>query len=182
MTMTHVLFRNATLLLSLFALSSLLTQAYGQDQLKKDPGYLDMRMLETWFESTPTMEVHVGEALLKVVAEASRSKDPELAARLLKLRAIQIKGFSVNRKSLHYVEQHLAGIATHLEADGWDNLLSIRSEDKRIDMYLVVEDDSVAGLVAMTLKPGADQVVFLNVIGEVNPNHLSESIRPFFVL
>ena len=71
--------------------------AWAQDDLKSDPGYVDLDQFDGWFDEEPSIIVNIKGALLKLVAEASRYEDPELADLLHKLKAVQVRGFDLDR-------------------------------------------------------------------------------------
>lgn len=165
--------------LGLLLLLGLATPTLAQDRLEDDPGYLDMRQVEGWFEVSPRYEVNVKGALLKMVAEASRYEDPELANLLSKLKAIQVRGFALRWSQFDEVVAQVETMVQGLESRGWDTVVRVREEEEHVDMYLKMDGDAIAGLAVFVVEPGDDETVFVNIVGEIDPADLGRLGRRF---
>ena len=168
-----------SILLSLLLLVVFVGQVQAQDRLEDEPGYYDLSGLEYWFDTEPRLEVNVKGALLRLVAEASRFEDPELANLLLKLKAIQVRGYETRRSQFREISAQTAEIGKKLENRGWDTLVRVREDDERVDMYVKVHDDIIAGMVVMVVEPGDDGTIFLNIVGEIDPEQIGRIGRKF---
>jgi len=153
--------------------------AYAQDRLERDPGYVDFGSLNASFSGEPTLEVNVKGGLLKLVAEASRFEDPELASLLRKLKAIQVRGFRVDGAQFDGAARQATSIARKLESRGWDTVIRVREYNEHVDMYVKVVDDAIAGLVVMVVGNGDDDTIFLNIVGEIDPEEVGRIGRKF---
>ena len=57
----NTLFRNSALFAGLLILSTLANVAHAQDRPAQDVGYLDLQMVDAWFDTEATLEVNVKE-------------------------------------------------------------------------------------------------------------------------
>lgn len=161
-----------TVLVGLMSLMCLVKTSYAQD-LNDDPGYLDLQDVEEWFDGEPWLEVNIKGALLKLVAEASRYEDPELTDLLYKLKAIQVRGYPLSYSSYDDIENRTADLARRLENQGWDTVARVRDRDERVDIYVKVHNNVIAGMIVMVLEPGSDDgSVFVNIVGEIQPEQI----------
>lgn len=144
-----------------------------QERLEQDPGYVDLKSIEPWFDGEPRLEVNIRGALLKLVAGASRREDPELADLLLNLKAIEVRGFELAPGDFADVERRTAAFARRLESQGWETVARVREREERVDVFLRIHDDAIAGMAVMVLDPAnEDGAVFVNIVGEIDPEQV----------
>jgi hypothetical protein len=155
------------------------SRAVAQDRLEDDPGYVDFSLIEGWFGTEATIEVNIRGALLRLVAGASEHEDPELASMLRRLKAIQVRGFSLRRSSYRDAEDHMSDMADRLEARGWDTVVRVREPDERVDMYIKTRGDAIAGLMVLVVDAADDESVFINIVGEIDPEEIGRIGRTF---
>ncbi len=153
--------------------------AWAQDDLKNDPGYVDLDQFEGWFDEEPSIIVNIKGALLDLVAEASRYEDPELADLLRKLKAVQVRGFDLDWDSFRGVEQHTRDFAKSLETKGWDTVVLVRDDDEHVHIHVRVDDGVIAGMMVMVVSTDDDETYFLNIVGEINPEQIGRIGRKF---
>ena len=157
-----------------------LAPAFAQDgDLRREPGYLDLEAIETWFDRDAKIEVNVKGALLRLVAEASRYEDPELADLLGKLKAVQVRGYDLSRSEYDTIERRTSALSKDLEGRGWEVVARVREDDEHVYMYLKTLDDVIAGLVVMVVSPQEDETVFVNIVGEIDPAQIGRIGRTF---
>lgn len=165
-------------LLALLTLG-LTSAAYPQRSIQEDPGYVDFSRINDWFDEKPTLEVNIKGALLRLVAEASRLEDPELADLLLELRAIQVQGYSLPRSRFDDLGVAVDGWVSEMEEAGWDTIVRVRDDDEHVDMHVKVHDGAIAGMLVMVVTPGDDDTVFVNIVGEIDPEQIGRIGRRF---
>ncbi|MFQ5572064.1 MAG: DUF4252 domain-containing protein [Rhodothermales bacterium] len=164
---------------SLVMLLGMTGNAWAQEDLKSDPGYVDLSIIEGWFDSEPKIVVNIKGALLDLVAEASRYEDPELADLLRKLKSVQVRGFGLRWADFQDVERRASALAQRLESDGWDTVLRVHDDDEQVDVYVRVDDGVIAGMVVVVISPDEDESVFVNIVGEINPEQIGRIGRRF---
>lgn len=161
-------------ILSLFLLAALLAlPARAQrDALADEPGYVDLVEIERWFDRDARIEVNVQGPLLKLVTEAAKYEDPDLAAMLRHIKAIQVRGYDLRPSELEDVEAHARSLGRVLKGRGWDTVARVRDDDERVEMFVKVRGDAMEGLMVMVLSPGDDETVFVNIVGEIDPEQI----------
>lgn len=149
-----------------------------QNKLASEPGYVDVQQVEQWFNTEPNLEVNIHGALLKLVAEASRFEDPELAELILKLKGISVRGYDVDGYDLRDIRTQTRAMGVKLESAGWETVVRVRDDDEIVDMYLRTIEDEIAGMVVMVIGDD-DEAVFVNIIGEIDPEQIGKLGQKF---
>ncbi len=145
---------------------------YAQDDLAGTPGYVDFADLANQFGTAPTLEVNIKGPLLKLVAEASREDDPELADLLLKLDAIQVQGYPLRRSQFRSTERRFAILAEQLGTEGWEPVVTLRDYGQYVDMYVKQNAQAIEGMVLLVLDSEAGETVFINIVGDIDPEEM----------
>lgn len=146
--------------------------ARAQNQLRNDPGFVDFAEIDRWFDSEARIEVNIHGALLRLVAEASRNEDPDFANVLNRLKGIYVRGYTLPPSQYGKIERNASELGKRLEARGWETVARVREEGDRVDMYINVQDDAIAGLVVMAIASGEDDTIFINIVGDIDPEEI----------
>ncbi|MFK7957223.1 MAG: DUF4252 domain-containing protein [Lysobacterales bacterium] len=148
--------------------------------LADHPGFVDFGDLSGIADAEPTIEVSLGPALLGFVRKTVSSEDPELASTLGKLRGIELRVFDIAPEFLADAKQKTQAISKRLKSADWEPAVAVRAEDSTVHMYMKTRDDIVQGMVVMIVESGGD-AVFLNIIGEIDPEQLGSVAGRFGV-
>ena len=141
--------------------------------LDRDPGYVDFGRLESWFGDEAKVEIDVRGALLRMVASSSRREDPELANMLSRLRAVQVRVYPLTPAVRNALRGRTSEFARGLRSAGWESVVRVRDEGSHVDMMLRTLGDHVAGLMVMvTDDEDDDEAVFINIVGDVDPDQV----------
>ena len=167
-------------------LAGLLTTAAapaGAQDLRNDPGYLDLESIEGWFSEEPWLEVNIRGALLKLITEASKNEDPELTSLLGKLKAIEVRGYPLSPSQFKDISRRTSTLSKQLESRGWETVVRVRErtgEDEQVNIYLKTNKNVIAGLVVMVLQPDDEEgAVFVNIVGDIDPAEIGRIGRKF---
>ena len=139
------------------------------------PGYVDLSRLgdlQAVIGSEPTIEVNVEGALLRLVAEASRAEDPDLAVMLRRLDGIYVRGFAMKPGVPARARDRARVIGAALEKDGWTTIVRINDEEEYVRMYALMDRDQIVGMVVMAIEADSDEAIFLNIVGDVDPEEI----------
>lgn len=155
--------------------------ASAQDDLRRDPGYLDLTSVEDWFESEPWLEVNIKGALLSLITEASKVEDdPELTSILSKLKAIEVRGYPLHPSMFDDIDRRTNELAKRLEGQGWETVVRVRENEERVNVYLKSDGKTIAGLVVMVLDPSEDEgAIFVNIVGDIDPQQIGRIGKKF---
>ena len=166
-------------LLSMLGVTAILAAAapgtaFAQNNLRADPGYLDLATVEQWFDAEPWLEVNIKGALLNLIVGAAEAEDdPELTSILSKLKAIEVRGYPLTSQNFDDIDRHTRQLAGRLESQGWETVVRLREDDERINVFLKSNGNSIAGLVVMVLDPSDDDgAVFVNIVGDIDPKEV----------
>lgn len=167
-----------------YVLTALLVAALpaaAQDaDLRSDPGYLDLAGIDGWFDEEPWLEVNIRGALLRLVTEASRDEDPELTSLLQKLKAIEVRGYPLTPQQFDDIGRRTGALAQELEDRGWETVVRVREDEQRVNVYMKVLDEAIAGLVVMVLEPDdREGAMFVNIVGDIDPEQIGKIGRTF---
>lgn len=173
--------RLLTLAFWLLSAAVLATPARAQERadLTRDPGYVDLALVESWFDEEAKIEINIKGTLLELVAEASRYEDPDLATLLTKLQAIQVRGFDVTPGQYATVSDRIRGLARRLEEGGWETVVRVRDEEEHVHMFTRIRDGAVAGMMVMVFDASDAESIFVNVVGEISPEEIGRIGRRF---
>ena len=158
----------------------LVPAALGQRSIESEPGYVDVKQVESWFGEEPNLEVNIFGALLNLVAEASRFEDPDLAVLLKKLKGISVRGFDTDGIDMGVIRDRTSEMSKRLKADGWETVVKVREDDEFVDMFLKTNGDVIEGMVVMVIDED-DEAVFVNIIGEIDPEQIGRLGNKFNV-
>ena len=135
--------------------------------------------LDAFFDEAPVVEVNVEGGLMKLVAAASRSEDPELADLLLRLSGVYVRGYVLEPNSLNDFDKRASRMGERLIDDGWVVVVRFREVDEGVHMYVRMSGDNVDGMVVMSVEPGQQQAMFVNIVGDIDPEQIGRIGQKF---
>jgi len=150
-----------------------------QNRIESDPGYVDLTQLEQRFGEEPTIEINIHGALLRLVAEASALDDPELAALLRGIRGVYVRAFDLRDLKLDEVRRFKNDMSRELENDNWATVVKVRDRTEDVNMYVRLIGDEIAGIVVVSINRYEDETVFLNIVGDIDPEQIGRIGRKF---
>lgn len=145
---------------------------FAQENLDNDPGYVDLSLFEDHFENAATVEVDIRGKMLRLVAEASREDDPELAELLLRLRAIQVRGFPMSRSEFRAMEDYSKNISDNLKRSGWATVVKLRDYGQYVDVHVKENREFIQGLMMMVVDAKVNETVLINIVGDIQAEEL----------
>lgn len=145
------------------------------------PGFFDFEALELFEKDELAIHISVKGALLQMVARSAKD-DPELSGALSGLRGIDVRVYDVAEERRDEVSEILDRTARALGKDGWQPAITVKV--KREQGYAFLH---YAGKGELTLPEGLaalyltddNQVVFVNIVGELDTATISRLARRF---
>lgn len=169
--------------LALLVLLVLATLPARAQNLASDPGYLDLSRVDSWFSAEPTVEIDLKGSLLRMVTRSAQSDDPELAAMLARVRAVQVRVFPLAGGALASARSRTADLMRGLERQGWESFVRVRQDGQYVNMLVRPRggaSEALAGLVvAVVDEDDEPQAVFINIVGDVDPERIGDIGRRF---
>ena len=142
------------------------------DAVISDPGYVDLNRFAEALDMRPNIEVTIQGALLDMVSNRAQRED-DTAGRLMRnLRSIQVRGFPTENATLSDYDDTLSRFADELLNEGWDRVMHVREDDQNVSLFMRYNDDQVAGLTMMVSDPSDERLLFINIVGSIQPEDL----------
>lgn len=141
--------------------------ALAQEDLRRDPGFVDFSRQATLTDDDLEVHVSVKDPLIKLVAEATGESDPELAEVLRLLKAVEVHVYEVPENRRETVKKEISSLARDLEDRGWTEAIAIRVKGARGHVFLRLLDEKPMGLAAMYTGE-AGEAVFVNIVGQID--------------
>lgn len=158
-----------TLWLSFAVLAS--TPATAQ-RLEAQPGYVPIHELGIFPRERLSAEINLSGPLLRMIAGASRTDDPEFAALLSGLQAIQVQVFPLAATDEAAVKGRIGHAVRWLEDRGWAPTVRVREGREEVYIYLKEAEGRIVGMTLMSLTSG-DEAAVINIVGRIDPEQLS---------
>ena len=137
----------------------------------RNAGYADLDGLSMW-DVDATMTLSIGRTLLKI-ASKSIEDDPKTKALLGQLDGVRVKLYEIEKDPLAVAED-LGEINARLNAEGWQQVVLVREEGETTYVLMKIIDARIAGITV--LAADATEVVLVNVMGELRPEMLSDTM------
>ena len=136
---------------------------------------IDVRTLDSFFQSEPKVEVNLKGSLLRLIVEASREDEPEFADMVQGLNAVTVRVYELD-SAFDGITDRLSRLGSDLEANGWSTLVRVRGgeDDDEDDVWIYVLDDGSAfgGLAVMSLDHTEGDVSFVLIDGTIDPSQI----------
>jgi hypothetical protein len=148
-----------------------------EDALKAFPGYVDFGELSSIF-GEPTVQISIGSSLLSLVGSLSAEEDPEAAELFRKLNGVRVNVFETETMAEGAVDL-VKDISSKLSSSGWESVVTVNSADEQVRVFMKINAEMVDGITVMAIEE--NEAVFVNVIGNINPEELKRVMKNFDV-
>lgn len=169
-------------------LFAVMVMGFGSTQLgwaqavRNDPGYINLETFGGWSKllgNEPKIDVSVEGTLMKLVAEASRLEDPELAELLLGLKGVYVQGFDVSKQQMANARIHANQLGSKLLDAGWSSVIRVRNESEHVQMFTRYRGETVSGMVVLSIDGTAGETMFVNIVGNIDPAQIGRIGQKF---
>ncbi|MEM1245960.1 MAG: DUF4252 domain-containing protein [Acidobacteriota bacterium] len=156
-----------------FALSAvaLATPAAAQD-IELLPGFVDFESFGDFDLDDLTVEINLGNGLLKMLSGAVAEEDGEFGELLQGLRLIKVNIFEAD--GAKDASDSLRGALRELRRDGWETVVSIRDEEN-LHILLRTQGESILGVLAAFSDDESFGLV--NIVGNFDPEQIGRLAR-----
>jgi HSP20 family molecular chaperone IbpA len=178
--MNRLIFKTALVaVLTLFFTRPVMAQ---EDELKDLPGYVDFGNLAATY-GEPKITINLGGSMLNFVSAMTKSDDPETSQMISKLKGIRVQVFSTENiegaANLDSTMNKFQSVSKSLKSSGWEPIVQINEDDERVLVYMKMQSGNMEGMTVMVVDN--EEAVFVNVIGQLNPDELGRVMDTFDV-
>ncbi|MBL9213500.1 MAG: DUF4252 domain-containing protein [Opitutaceae bacterium] len=138
-----------------------------------DPGFVD---IGTFMPSAKGefVDVNISPALLKFATRIAKTQEPEISALLANLRSIRVNVVRLDDQNRADTLAKIDGVRRQLEASGWNRLVTVREGNggENVDVHVMQPADDVIQGVVVTVINKKGEVVFVNIVGNINADQI----------
>lgn len=152
--------------------------SWADEALENHPGYVDLQARDIFGDAVePTLEVLLEGPLLRLLAGASGEEGSGLEEMLASLKLIRINAFPI-AEGAEDVAAKFETLSTQLAEGGWSRIVRVKEDEETVNIFMLTNEDVIQGLVV--LAAAQEEAVFVNIVGDVNPDLLSMLGDGFF--
>lgn len=138
------------------------------------PGYIDFGSFDKFQGAEETVEVFIKGPLLKFVAKASETEDPDLASLLNNLKLVKVNVFSMDKFSIEEARNIMKSVSKKIDRNKWELMVRTKEPGEYVEIYTQFgPNESMTGLVVMAVDED-DGAVFVNIVGDIDPAKLGK--------
>jgi len=147
-----------------------------EDALKDLPGFVDFgKLAEVYGE--PKVQISIGGALLGFVGALAQNNDPEAAAVFSKLKGVRVNVYNTETAGAGAALDQIKRIKGALQAANWSPVVQVNEDGEQVQIFMKMDGNLMDGLTLMAVDE--EEAVFINVIGQLDPNELSQVMDNF---
>ncbi len=144
--------------------------ACGLTAPRSGPGYADLQSLGM-MDTDRELALSIGPTLLRFAANHI-DDDPETEALLRSLEGVRIRIYEIDGDPSR-VAGRMDSMQSHLEDDGWEPVMLVRTEHERTQLLLRSTGGRIHGLTLLS-SDGISEAVVINLIGDIQPQLFSD--------
>ena len=139
------------------------------------PGYVDIGKFKAT-DGCQFVEVNVHAPLLKFASAFVGKDEPEVAELIRAIKHVRVNVVGFNEKTRDETTSRVEGVRHELSSQGWTEMVTVKEAEGTENVAVFVkmaENDSIEGLVVTVIDSGKKEVVFVNLVGNINPEQLA---------
>jgi hypothetical protein len=148
-----------------------------EDALKDLPGYIDFGELSSAY-GEPKVNITIGGTLLNFVGAMASQEDPEAAQVFSQLKGVRVSTYDTGGDTAAALEQ-LNSVKSKLQSADWEPVVQVNEDGEQVQIFLKIDGEMIDGLVLMAVD--AEEAVFINVLGSLDPVQLGQVMKNFDV-
>jgi hypothetical protein len=144
--------------------------AFAQDDVKRNPGYVDLDDIEIPDSVGEVTEVNLGPDLMRIAAPFCPSPPGE--AEMKFPMSIRVKSFQTDPRSAERMKPLMEKIAKQLHDKNWIDLVHVKKKNEFTVVSVKMDKhNKQAGMMVMSVEPSGE-VSFVNLVGNMDMNML----------
>ncbi|NND45720.1 MAG: DUF4252 domain-containing protein [Xanthomonadales bacterium] len=164
-------------LIAVFCTALALPAAAQEDALRDLPGYVDFGGLNAIY-GEPKVNISIGGTLLNFVGAMARHEDPQAAALFSKLKGVRVSVYATGGDAAAALDQ-VSSVKQSLTGSDWAPVVQVNDEGQQVQVFMKMNGEIMDGMTLMAVDN--EEAVFINVIGEIDPNELAQLMDRFDV-
>ena len=164
------------ILTSLFVSIICFTVNAQPSEIRDLAGYVEFGELSAVY-GEPKVQINIGEKLLHFVGKMDQGKDQEAAEIFSKLKAVRVEVYRMNNNTAPAITL-IDKVTAELQSRAWEPVVIVTEGKDRVRIFVQLNNDVIDGLVLMAVgNNNTDEVVFINIIGEIDPSKVAKVTR-----
>jgi hypothetical protein len=147
------------------------TGAWAEDLL---PGEVDFGSFSPPKNGGEFVEVNVPSALISLAARMVEKEEPDVAKLLGGLKLVRVNVIGVDSENQPELQKRAEKVRKELAAKGWQRIVTAREQGQEAAVYLKMSDSGAVQGLAAVVMDGSEHAVFVNIVGEIRPEQLSQ--------
>lgn len=148
-----------------------------EDELRDLPGFIDFGDLSAAY-GDPKISINIGGTLLQFVGMMSGESNPETAKMFSTLRGVRVFGYDLSADP-GVAKKKFGEVKSSLKSKGWEPVVQVNEEKEQVLIYMKLNGAVMDGMTVMTVD--AEEVMFINIIGQLDPKQLGKVMKGFDV-
>jgi hypothetical protein len=126
------------------------------------------------------VEVNLQPNLISLAAKIVSKQEPDVAELLRNIKHVRVNVVGLDDTNRGTVDQKMQSVRADLESRGWSPVVTVRDEGgENVNVHIKTgENDVIQGLV-VTVIGDNNEAVFVNIVGEINPDQIAEIANRF---
>jgi hypothetical protein len=145
---------------------ALLPGAYAQEG-----GFVDFGTLNPTGDNQ-FVEVNIKSNLIAMVASLTKKSEPEVTQVIEGLKQIRVNVVGLSKENRDDMKKRITNIRETLDKGGWERIVTAVEKNQDIGVFLKTKDAKTVEGVCVTVME-KDQLVLINVVGNIQPEKLA---------
>jgi hypothetical protein len=137
----------------------------------EDAGFVDFGTLNPTGESQ-FVEVNIKSNLIAMVAALTKKSEPEVTQVIEGLKQIRVNVLGITKENRDEMKKKVTTIRETLDTGGWERIVTAVEKNQDVGVFLKTKDAKTVEGICVTVVD-KDQVVLVNVVGNIQPEKLA---------
>jgi hypothetical protein len=137
----------------------------------QEAGFVDFGTLNPSGENQ-FVEVNIKSNLIAMVAALTKKTEPEVTQVIEGLKQIRVNVLGLTKENRDDMKKRVTGIRESLDKSGWERIVTAIEKHQDIGVFLKTKDAKTVEGICVTVVD-KDQVVLINVVGNIQPEKLA---------
>ena len=137
----------------------------------EDAGFVDFGTLNP-IEGSQFVEVNIKSNLIAMVAALTKKTEPEVTQVIEGLKQIRVNVLGITKENRDDMRKRITDIRGKLDKGGWERIVTAMEKDQDVGVFLKTKDATTVEGICVTVVD-KDQVVLVNVVGNIQPEKLA---------